>query len=99
MWPPGTDKPAATRSISRKKDGGLYRSIRLPASTRLRIQLPLSAGAIYRETSDERIRDKQKLVTKKSIESLKLTSRNENIVYLSQMEYVYKCKHEREGET
>jgi len=50
-WPLGADKPAATRSISRKRDGELYRSIRLPASTRLRIQLPLSAGAIYRETN------------------------------------------------
>lgn len=50
-WPLEADKPAATRSISRKRDGELYRSIRLPASTRLRIQLPLSAGAIYRETN------------------------------------------------
>lgn len=78
MRPPGTDKPAATRSISRKKDGGLYRSIRLPASTRLRIQLPLSAGAIYRETSDEHAASKGS-ATKKPIEFPKLTSRNENI--------------------
>jgi len=51
--PLGADKPAATRSISRKKDGELYRSIRLPASMRLRIQLLLSAGAIYSETNGD----------------------------------------------
>lgn len=52
MWPLGADKPAATRSISRKRDGELYRSIRYP-HPRLRIQLPLSAGAIYRETNGD----------------------------------------------
>lgn len=84
-WPLGADKPAATRSISRKKDGELYRSIRLPASTRLRIQLPLSAGAIYRETNGRcffrhantvRI-SKDKGCRYKKV--CKLTSRNENI--------------------
>lgn len=50
--PPGADKLAATRSISRKRDGELYRSIRCP-HPRLRIQLPLSAGAIYRETNGD----------------------------------------------
>lgn len=59
VGPPGTDKPATTRSISRKRDKGLYQSIRLPISARFRIQLPRVRG-IYRETNARRCSFKRK---------------------------------------
>lgn len=83
--PLGADKPAATRSISRKKDRELYRSIRLPASMRLRIQLLLSAGAIYRETNgDASVGVRECIVSKDSLQGdlFKMTSYNENVVRL-----------------
>jgi len=87
--PPGADKPAATRSISRKKDGELYRSIRLPASMRLRIQLLLSAGAIYRETNGDasvgaRETPREYTVNKDSLQDLFkfYFVQNENILFI-----------------